>query len=173
MSAPAAPFPVRKLAVLGDGAMGTACALLAQQRGIYHVVLWSALEENGKLLQRHRENVHLLPGVPIPEAISLTTEPAAAVDGADLLLFAIPTVYLRPTLTRLAPFLTGKATPAVSVAKGLEVGTFLRPTEMIQDTLGPRALAVLSGPCHAEEVSRGKPTGLVAASQDASLGLTV
>lgn len=166
------PYPVRKLAVLGDGAMGTACALLALQRGVQHVVLWSALEENGKLLQQHRENLHLLPGVRIPAPITLTMDPSAAVDGADLLLFAVPTVYLRTTVARFAN-LRGKAVPAVSVAKGLEVGTFLRPTEILQECLGSRPLAVLSGPCHAEEVTRGKPTGLVAASGDPRLALTV
>jgi glycerol-3-phosphate dehydrogenase (NAD(P)+) len=166
-------FPVRKLAVLGDGAMGTACALLAHQRGIETVVLWSALEENGKLLQEHRENVHLLPGVAIPENILLTMDAEEALNSADLLLFAIPTVYLRATADRFAALLRGKTTPAVSVAKGLEIGTFLRPTEIIQDCVGDRAVAVLSGPCHAEEVTRGKPTGLVAASNDASLALTV
>lgn len=169
----AEPFPVRKLAVLGDGAMGTACALLAHQRGIENVVLWSALEQNGKLLQRHRENVQLLPGVPIPQQITLTLDAEAALDGADLLLFAVPTVYLRSAASRFAEHLRSKLTPAVSVAKGLEIGTFLRPTEIIQDCVGPRPLAVLSGPCHAEEVTRGKPTGLVAASKDASLALTV
>jgi len=153
--------------------MGTACALLAHERGISQVVLWSALEENGKLLQRRRENVHLLPGIAIPEAISLTTDAAVAVDGAELLLFAVPTVYLRSTLQRLSWALQGKSVPAVSVAKGLEVGTFFRPTEIIHECIGPRPLAVMSGPCHAEEVCRGKPTGLVAASSDPALALTV
>jgi glycerol-3-phosphate dehydrogenase (NAD(P)+) len=153
--------------------MGTACALLAKQRGIENVTLWSALAENGALLQHHRENIHLLPGIPIPESITLAIDPATTVEQSDLLLFAIPTVYLRSTLTRLAPLIRGGRTPAVSVAKGLEVGTFLRPTEIIQELLGDRPLAVLSGPCHAEEVSRGKPTGLVAASNHPELAQTV
>ena len=90
-----------KLAVLGDGAMGTACAILANQRGIPQVTLWSALQENGQLLQQHRENIYLLPGVKIPQAIELTTDAAVAIDHADLILIAIPTVYLRQTLTRI------------------------------------------------------------------------
>ncbi|MFT3883788.1 MAG: NAD(P)H-dependent glycerol-3-phosphate dehydrogenase [Gemmatales bacterium] len=158
-----------KLAVLGDGAMGTACAILAHQRGIPQVSLWSALEDNGQLLQKHRENIHLLPGVKIPQSIELTMDAAVALNEADLILVAIPTVYLRQTLTRIEPQLKVNSTPVVSVAKGLEVGTFLRPTEIIAELAGPRSLAVLSGPCHAEEAVRGKPTGLVVASNDPSL----
>ncbi|MFO0815435.1 MAG: NAD(P)H-dependent glycerol-3-phosphate dehydrogenase [Gemmatales bacterium] len=164
---------VEKLAVLGDGAMGTACAILASLRGIPQVSLWSALPDNGRLLQEKRENLHLLPGVKIPEVIQLTMVESEAVAHADLLLVAVPTVYLRSTLQRFAPVLHGSTTPVVSVAKGLEVGTFLRPTEIIAEVLGPRSLAVLSGPCHAEEVTRGKPTGLVAASADKTLAASV
>lgn len=164
---------IRKLAVLGDGAMGTACALLAHLRGIPQVSLWSALAENGAILQQHRENIQLLPGVKIPHPILLTMDAEEAVAGAELILLAIPTVYLRATLTRLSGLLKNTMTPMVSVAKGLEIGTFLRPSEIIASVVGSRLLAALSGPCHAEEVARGKPTGLVAASQDASLATTV
>jgi glycerol-3-phosphate dehydrogenase (NAD(P)+) len=160
---------VEKLAVLGDGAMGTACAILAHARGIPQVSLWSALTDNGRILQEKRENVHLLPGVSIPASIQLTMNEAEAVADADLVLVAIPTVYLRATLERFVPVLRSRAVPIVSVAKGLEIGTFLRPTEIVAAVLGPRSLAVLSGPCHAEEVTRGKPTGLVSASADRSL----
>ncbi len=158
-----------KLAVLGDGAMGTACAILAHQRGIPQVTLWSALQENGQLLQQHRENIYLLPGVKIPQTIELTTDAAVAIDHADLILIAIPTVYLRQTLTRIKSQLQALSTPMVSVAKGLEIATFCRPTEIIAELAGNRSLAVLSGPCHAEEVVRGKPTGLVVASRDVAL----
>jgi glycerol-3-phosphate dehydrogenase (NAD(P)+) len=163
----------KKLAVLGDGAMGTACAILAHQRGISAVSLWSALEENGRILQKHRQNVQLLPGVRIPPAIQLTLDAQEAVADADLILFAIPTVYLRDTLCRLSPALQGNHTAALSVAKGLEIGTFLRPSEIIQELTGKRPFAVMSGPCHAEEVVRGKPTGLVVASDDEELAKAV
>lgn len=158
-----------KLTVLGDGAMGTACAILAQQRGIPQVSLWSALADNGQLLQQHRENIHLLPGVKIPQAIELTMDADAALEKSDLILVAIPTVYLRQTLSRISSRLQKNSSPVVSVAKGLEVGTFHRPTQIIAEQAGPRSLAVLSGPCHAEEAVRGKPTGLVVASNDPSL----
>ena len=88
-------------AVLGDGAWGTAISLLLAQNPHHRVTLWSAVEANGLLLQHHRENVRLLPGVPVPESIRLTLDIAEAVDGADLWIAAIPTIYLRDTLYRI------------------------------------------------------------------------
>src|SRR5712692_5350247 len=84
-----------KLAVLGDGAMGTACALLLAKRPEHHVTLWSAREENARILRERRENVRLLPGVRIPDTIELTTDIRQATAEAHLLVMAIPTIYLR------------------------------------------------------------------------------
>jgi glycerol-3-phosphate dehydrogenase (NAD(P)+) len=130
-----------KLAVLGDGAMGTTCALLLARRPEHKVVLWSARAENARILREKRENVRLLPGVPIPESIELTTDFGRAVDKAELLVMAIPTVYLRRTLedSVRAAGLVPAEIPAVSVSKGLENGTFLRPTEIVRQVLGERA----------------------------------
>src|SRR5437879_4649204 len=111
-------------AVLGDGAWGTALAVLLAGRPDHRVRLWSARQENGRLLQEKRENVHLLPGVRIPEAVELTLDVAAATDAADYWLAAIPTVYLRPTLSRVRAELGGAVPPVVSLTKGIEVGTF-------------------------------------------------
>ena len=152
-----------KFAVLGDGAWGTAIALVLNQNADHRVVLWSAREENARILRDRRENVRLLPGVPIPQSIELTTDLKQALDGADLGVMAIPTVFVRETMRRIAPHVH-QDLPIVSLAKGLENDTFLRPTEIVRQILGPRALAVLSGPSHAEEVSRGSPTTVVAAS---------
>jgi glycerol-3-phosphate dehydrogenase (NAD(P)+) len=162
-------------AVLGDGAWGTTVALLLAQSPDRRVRLWSAREENGRLLREKRENVNLLPGVLVPDSIELTTEVARAVDGADLWIAAIPTVYLRATLTKARPALRfggpGQPPwpPVLSLAKGVENETFLRPTEIVAEVLGADRLAVLSGPSHAEEVSRGLPTSVVAASADYEL----
>jgi len=162
-----------KLAVLGDGAMGTTCALLLARRREHHVTLWSAREENARILREQRENVRLLPGVKIPAAIELTTDIRQATSDAQLLVMAIPSVYLRATLTRVADALRKAPQPAVSVAKGLEIDTFLRPTEIIAQILGDRPVAALSGPSHAEEISRGLPATVVAASADAEFARQV
>jgi glycerol-3-phosphate dehydrogenase (NAD(P)+) len=157
-----------KFAILGDGAWGTAIALLLAQDPRHRVALWSAREANGRLLQERRENVRLLPGVRIPESVELTLDLARAVDGADLWVVAVPTVYLRATLAPVAGLLP-PGPPILSLAKGIEEGTFLRPTEILAAVLGARRLAVLSGPSHAEETSRGLPTSVVAASAEADL----
>jgi glycerol-3-phosphate dehydrogenase (NAD(P)+) len=159
-------------AILGDGAWGTSIALLLAQRPAHRVSLWSARPENARLLRERRENTRLLPGVPIPESVNLTADIHEAVDEAETLIAAVPTVYLRETFARIAAAIPVDL-PVVSLAKGLEMGTFLRPTEVLQQLLGERPLAALSGPSHAEEVSRGKPTTVVAASEDVDLARSI
>jgi glycerol-3-phosphate dehydrogenase (NAD(P)+) len=159
-------------AILGDGAWGTAIALLLAQEPSHRVTLWSAREENGRLLQERRENVRLLPGVPIPPSIELTMDIRRAVEGADWWVAAIPTVYLRATLARIAGEVRA-GPPIVSLAKGLERDTFERPTEILAEVFHIRRLVVLSGPSHAEEVSRGLPTSVVAAGEDFDLARRV
>jgi glycerol-3-phosphate dehydrogenase (NAD(P)+) len=155
-------------AVLGDGAWGTAIALLLAQSAEHRVVLWSAREENARILRERRENVVYLPGVPIADAVELTSDIRQATAAADLWIAAVPTVYLRATLAPVAGLLRDPC-PVLSLAKGIENGTFLRPTEILYELLGPRQLAALSGPSHAEEVSRGLPTSVVVASTDLQL----
>jgi len=162
-----------KIAVLGDGAMGTTCALLLGRRSEHEVWLWSARPANAAILREHRENLEFLPGVPIPETIRLTTDLSAASDRAALLIMAIPMVYLRDTLGRHRSVLSRRRQPAISVAKGLERETFLRPSQVICEVIGERPTCALSGPGHAEEISRGLPACLVAASPHAELAREV
>ena len=119
-------------------------------------------------MQEHRENVRLLPGVPIPASVELTTDLARAVAGADWWISAVPTVYLRNTMERVRDTVR-PGPPVLSLTKGLEVHTFKRPSEILAEVLGVARVAVLSGPSHAEEVSRGLPTSVVAASDDFAL----
>lgn len=156
-----------RFAILGSGAWGTAVAMVLAQNPQQRVALWSARPETAAWHAR-RENVRLLPGVAIPETVLLTTDIRQAVDGADLLITAIPTVHLRPTLQRIAAAIPVDK-PLLSLVKGLENHTFRRPTEIALEVLGPRSVAVLSGPSHAEEVARGLPTTLVCASEDLEL----
>jgi glycerol-3-phosphate dehydrogenase (NAD(P)+) len=156
------------IVILGDGAWGTAIALLLAENPDHRVTLWSARAETGRLLQQRRENVRLLPGVPIPPEVQLTTDIRQAVANADLWVAGIPTVYSRATLTRIAPAVSSPP-PVLSLAKGLEIGTFLRPTEIVTQVLGVEKTAVLSGPSHAEETVRGLPASVVVASADVDL----
>src|SRR5262249_49699562 len=127
--------------------------------------------DNGRLLQQRRENVHLLPGVVIPPEVELTMNIADTAQ-ADVWVSAIPTVYLRPTLQRIRREVA-VVPVVVSLTKGIEIGTFRRPSEAIAETRGASRIVVLSGPSHAEEVSRGRPTSVVAASEDHDLACAV
>jgi glycerol-3-phosphate dehydrogenase (NAD(P)+) len=156
------------ITVIGAGAWGTAVAVLLARQPGNRVRLWGARAESVHLLQQKRENARLLPGVAIPEPVTITDDPAKAVHQADLWIIAIPTAFLRETLTRFIG-LTSTGIPAVSLTKGIETATFQRPSEIIAAVLGIQSVAVLSGPSHAEEVARGLPTSVVVASSDLGL----
>ncbi|MFL5330538.1 MAG: NAD(P)H-dependent glycerol-3-phosphate dehydrogenase [Gemmataceae bacterium] len=161
-----------QFSILGSGAWGTTIALLLARKADHRVRLWSYRPEHTRELRDRRENVRLLPGVPIPESIELESDIAKTLDGVDLCIAAVPTVYLRATLAKERPQLA-QSTPVVSLCKGIENETFERPTEILCDLLGKRPYAVLSGPSHAEEVARGMPASVVAASADEQLAKRV
>lgn len=156
-----------KMAILGSGAMGTACSIVLSEHEGQPVSMWCHDPKEADDLNSSRENVHYLPGVPLPEGLEVTADIDAAVAGADMLVAAIPTKFLRRTLERIAPHLT-QDRPIVSVIKGIENETFSRPSEIITEILGARVVVVLSGPSHAEEVARRLPASLVAACGDLS-----
>jgi glycerol-3-phosphate dehydrogenase (NAD(P)+) len=156
-------------AVLGSGGWGTAIAVLLAQNPAHAVRLWSHREESGRAIREQRENVRLLPGVPIPPDVLLTCDEVEAVAGADCWVVAVPTAFLRPTAARFARLRAD--VPVISLTKGIEVSTFRRPSEILAQTLGTGRLAVLSGPSHAEEVARGLPTSVVIAAADMSLAV--
>lgn len=152
-------------AVLGSGGWGTAVALVLARNPDHRVRLWSAHPENAQQLRQSRENTRLLPGIPLPDSLEITGDEAPAVQNADCWVSAIPTAYLRATLSRFSRVRTADV-PVVSLTKGIEVATFRRPSEIISEVLQTENVAVLSGPSHAEEVARGMPTSLVAAASD-------
>jgi glycerol-3-phosphate dehydrogenase (NAD(P)+) len=158
---------MRTVAVLGSGGWGTAIAVLLALRDRVNVILWSAHEGTAAAIQAQRENTRQLPGVKLPARLTITAD-VDTLNTADVWVCGIPTAFLRETLTRIAPLAGSK--PVISLTKGLENGTFLRPSEVIRQVLGERTVAVLSGPSHAEEVARGKPTSLAVACTDSRFG---
>ncbi len=151
-------------AVLGSGGWGTAVAMLLAANPAHRVRLWSAHTDNAAKLSAARANPRLLPGVTFPESLEITGDAADAVSGADCWVTAIPTTYLRATLSRFVSVRKADV-PVVSLTKGLEIATFRRPTEIIGELLKTENVAVLSGPSHAEEVARGMPTSVVVAAE--------
>ena len=155
-------------AVLGSGGWGTAVAVVLARRPENRVRLWSVRPESAEAIAARRENVRQLPGVTIPPSVALTADPAEATADADCWVMAVPTAFLRAAAARLVSF-ARSAVPVVSLTKGIEVETFLRPSEILRDILGSKRVVVVSGPSHAEEVARGLPTSVVAAGPDAGL----
>ena len=160
-----------RVSILGDGGWGTALAVTSALRK-NDVLLWSAFPDYAKVLESKHENIKFLPGVPLDPAIRISSNLAEAVRFGEILVLAIPTQFVRNVLYKVKeiPF-SGKV--IVSVSKGIEKKTCLRPSEIITSILGPGTrIVVLSGPSHAEEVARNIPTLVVTASargEDAAL----
>ncbi|QDT64229.1 NAD(P)H-dependent glycerol-3-phosphate dehydrogenase [Calycomorphotria hydatis] len=156
-----------RITVLGGGAMGTACASLLADKEVHEVRLWVREPELAQNIAHHHENSKFLSGVLLPESIHATSDAAEALDGASLVVAAVPCQYLRGTLDAIRPYFSDDV-PFASVIKGIENTTFLRPSEVICDVLGDRNVASLSGPSHAEEIVRHLPASVVAACGDVS-----
>ncbi len=152
-----------KIAVLGDGGWGTALGVTAYRNG-HKVVVWGAFQDNVDLVNAEHANSRFLPGVSLPDDMLFTTDMEEAVSGAAVVVLASPSQYLRGTVTKLAPVLNREKQIVVDISKGVEAGTLLRMSELCEEVLGRTRYVVLSGPSHAEEVSRKIPTAVVAAS---------
>ncbi len=179
-----------QVTILGDGAMATVCSILLAQGG-HGVSMWGAFEDSIERLMQTRENDKFLPGARIPPSVRLTANDAECFAGATLILSAVPTQYMRSVWKRLHPHVP-KGLAIVSVAKGIETDTLLRPTRIIADVLGETRLVrpdlatpakamkvcdwplvALSGPNIAAEIARYLPATAVAATEDDELAKRV
>lgn len=163
--------PIERAVVIGDGSWGTAIAMLLAQNGVA-TTMWSAFPQHVAELRERRENLRFLPGIPLPDGLSFSADPFEASEKADLAVSVVPTQYLREVAERFEDALKGTV-PIVSATKGLEIETLRRPSQILNQVLGPRGTCVLSGPSHAEEVARGLPASVVAASKDPELATLV
>jgi glycerol-3-phosphate dehydrogenase (NAD(P)+) len=156
------------ITVLGAGSWGTTLAVLLDENK-HRVRLWEFYEELAEALRNERENKRFLPGVAIPESISIETDMAAALSDTDLVLSVVPSHVTR-NVAKLAAETgcVGNKTIVVNASKGLEENTLARMSEVLVDELPVDAgqIATLVGPSHAEEVSRQMPTSIVAAGTD-------
>lgn len=150
--------------VIGDGGWGTTLAMLLVKNGV-DTTLWSAFPEQADEIRRTRRNERFLPGVELPAGLAVSADPFEAASGCDLAVSAVPTQFLRGVAERFEDALPGHV-PLFSATKGIEIETFRTPSEILRSVLGERPIAVLSGPSHAEEVARGLPASIVAASAD-------
>jgi glycerol-3-phosphate dehydrogenase (NAD(P)+) len=151
--------------------MGTVLAKLFA-RSTQSVHLWARNPARAEEIRRTRRNDVHLPGVLLPPNVEVTAHVADAAEQADVLVVAIPTVYLRATLAEVREQVP-PGTPALSVAKGIENESFALPSQIISATIGERSVAVLSGPSHAEELARDLPASVVVAGADDDLNVQV
>ena len=182
---------VRCVTILGDGAMAAVCANTLAGLG-HRVTLWGPFPEHIETLRATHRNERYLPAAPrMDESVRYSADAGEAARGSDLLVCAIPTQFIRSVCVRFVPHLA-RDIPVVSVAKGIECETLLRPTQVIRESLDtggqaaggaqadtgeqaasatqtrgtPRKVAALSGPSIAEEMAMKLPCTLCAASED-------
>lgn len=149
--------------MIGAGSWGIALTWLLTNNG-HQVTVWSALEDEIKMLCEKREHTSKLPGVLLPESVSFTTELEKAVVGMELLVLAVPSPFVRSTAHQLKD-IAEEGQIIVNVAKGIEEKTLMTLSEVIEEEIPQAQVAVLSGPSHAEEVGKGVPTTIVAGAK--------
>lgn len=158
----------QNIAIIGDGGMGTVMSMLLCEKGLA-TRMWGHAPDQLAEIASTGENRRFLPGYRLPESLVFEARDEKAMVGADLIVSAVPCQYVRRVWRRLRRY-TPKAVPVVSVAKGIENETLLRPTQIIADELGgDRGLAVLSGPTIADELARRLPATACVAAEDEAL----
>ena len=159
------------LAIIGAGGWGTALAV-TEARAQRRVRLWVHDSELASEMRRKRENAIYLPGVQIPNTVQISNTMRDVVDGAEVVILAVPSHFYRSVTMQVLP-LVSKETVFVSATKGIENDTLQRMSEVVEEIAAPSSaqVAVLSGPTFAPEVSRGEPAALVIASPDETVRL--
>lgn len=157
-----------RIAILGSGAMSTACAMLLAAQPGRQVFLWGRDAQHVNLIASARENVRHLPGVVLPNSIQMTADAREACGTADCCLVGIPTQYLREGMHQLRPALR-PGTPIVSLVKGIENHRLLRPSQILEELLPGHPIVALSGPSHAEEIAQRLPASVVIAGHDMAI----
>ncbi len=161
---------MKSIAIIGAGGWGTALAIVLAPKAS-QIRLWVFETELAEALRKTRVNDLYLPGFFIPENVTPTHDLEFALEGAELVLMAVPSEFLRSVARQMAPWL-GSEQILLSATKGLETDTLLRMSQVIEQTLEARfpvRLAVVSGPTFAREVARGAPAAVVIASADEPL----
>ena len=153
-----------KISVLGAGSWGTALAVLLCKNG-HEVTLWSIDQREVAMIDEKREQIEKLPGVRIPDCIAVSNDLEISMQGKELLILAVPSIFVRSTAKMMQPYIE-PGQIVVNVAKGIEEETLMNMTDVIEDEIPQVKVAVLSGPSHAEEVGRGIPTTVVVGAKD-------
>lgn len=151
------------ITILGSGGFGLALAITCHTMG-HHVTVWSKFQQEIDEIVTTGELSAKLPGVKIPQGITLTTD-ISAVSGKDVVLVGIPTQFVRSVAKEAAPYIKPE-TVVVNTSKGLEAGTFKRMSEVLTEEFPQNSIVVLTGPSHAEELALGVPTTVAVTSEN-------
>ena len=151
-----------KIAVIGSGSWGTAMAMLLAKKG-NNVYLWSWIQEETDRLNSDRENKEFLPGIKLLDSIVCTHDMGECIEGAEVIVTAVPSPATRTTAKAMSQYVAD-GQKIVNISKGLEGD--LRLSEVYKSEIPQADISVLSGPSHAEEVSRDIPTTVVIASDN-------
>ena len=156
---------IKRITIVGDGAMGCVCAMLLSENN-YDVTLWGHNKEELEHIALAGENVIYMPGYKLPNSLKYEADDKKALCGTDVVVSAAPCQFIRPVWERLKTNLP-EDVPIVSVAKGVEISTLSRPTQVLSQVLGEnRVYGALSGPTIADELARKLPASACAASSD-------
>jgi glycerol-3-phosphate dehydrogenase (NAD(P)+) len=147
------------VSILGAGTWGCALAILLAGSG-HDVTIWTKIEQEARMLNENRKSMKNLHGAELPDQIKITLDLEEACTNKDLLVMAVASPYIRSTSHIAAPFIK-EGQIIVNVSKGIEDKTLYTLSEVIKEEIPQADVAVLSGPSHAEEVSRGVPTTIV------------
>lgn len=159
-----------KISVIGAGSFGTALAILLTNKG-HDVTIWGRNEAQMAMMKATGGNHKYLPGIILPKELKPTSDLREAVSDCELAVMAVPAQSFRKVVSSIKEIREG--IPMVNVAKGIEVGTLKRISEIARECYGDSPFACLSGPSHAEEVARNLPTTVCAASDDPDFALEV
>lgn len=151
-----------KIGILGAGTWGTAIGILLSDNG-HDVTMWSKIEKEAKELNESRDNIKNLPGARLQEQVKITLDIKEACTNKDIIVMAVASPFIRIISKEAAPYIK-EGQIIVNVSKGLENGTLLTLADVIKDEIPQAEVAVMSGPSHAEEVSRRIPTTIVVGS---------
>ncbi len=155
---------MKKVCVIGAGSWGTALATVLSNNG-HEVTIWSIDKREVEMLNEFHEQKDKLPEVILADSIEVTADLEAGIKDKDILVFAVPSPYVRSTAKMAAPYVT-EGQVIVNVAKGIEDSTLMTLVEIIEQEIPQAKVAVMSGPSHAEEVGKGIPTTVVAGSRE-------
>lgn len=150
---------MKKVSLLGAGSWGTALAVVLAKNG-HQVDLWSAVPAEISMLRENREHKDRLPGIKLPDSITVSDDLEGSCQNKDLIVFSVASPYVRDAARQAAPFIK-KGQIIVNVGKGIEEATLMTLSEILKEEIPQGDIGVLSGPSHAEEVSRGIPTTVV------------